>query len=231
MTEWKPRLPRLHQLGTGKPWAPRGLALRSPSTGFDIQTTDSCEYPGHLPDTRNVISHSGPETRGDETVSMRCEKCSKEKNTGSYYDFYYGTLVSSNMGPIQPERLPTTWTAAYRIAGSKRSWICRACVIRGFMSGIAAGVVLWMVVAAVLGLRWLYAGDIPGLLAIALVPVSLFCFIGGIDLIWSGIREIGISGESRAIEANRSHLQNSGYDVFFNHREYHRLKRATPSYR
>lgn len=45
---------------------------------------------------------------------MRCEKCSRDKKSGSFYEFRYGTITSSMpMGPLSSGR----YRGTSRVAG------------------------------------------------------------------------------------------------------------------
>jgi hypothetical protein len=154
---------------------------------------------------------------------MRCEKCNKEKKTGAYYEFHYGKSISyQQIAPFPSEK----YRATYRIEGSRRSWICRACVVRGVLSPVGIGMIFWAVLAVIIT-----ASDIIRKSAIdsqCIVTVgsilAIICFFTGISFILNGINEIGVSGENRAIEANRPGLKEAGYDKLLNHRDYRKIR-------
>jgi hypothetical protein len=158
---------------------------------------------------------------------MECQICKKEKETGSYYEFHYGNSSMSDMGPILSSPTGRKYLVTTRIEGSRRSWICRTCVIKGSIMPIAIGIMLCALLPATMALRSLYTGEISGPIA-TLVAVFLFiCLCVGISLIGMGIGEIGVSGENRAIDANSSELREAGFDEFLNHREYKKFKKKS----
>ena len=141
---------------------------------------------------------------------MECQKCNKEKKTGSYYEFHYGSTTMSDMGPVQWSPTGRRYMVTTTIEGSRRSWICRTCVIKGTLMPVAIGILIWSLVPATMALRLIYAGEISDPIA-SLVGVFLFiCLYLGVYQIGMGIGEIGVSGENRAIEANSSELREAG---------------------
>ena len=113
------------------------------------------------------------------------------------------------------------------IEGSRRSWICRVCVIKGTLLPIAIGTLLCALLPASIALRSLYTGEISESIA-TLADVFLFLLlIGGVCLIRMGVGEIGVSGENRAIEANPSELHEAGYNKFLNHRDYKKFRKKS----
>lgn len=153
---------------------------------------------------------------------MNCQKCNKERKTGSYYEFHYGSTTMSDMGPIRWSPIGKRYRVTTRIEGSRSSWICRACVNKGIILPVVGGTVLCSLLPVII-----YSGAIPESIA-GLVGVLLFiCLFVGIGLIVSGIREIGVSGENRAISANFSELHEAGYDEFLNHRDHENFRKKS----
>lgn len=158
---------------------------------------------------------------------MKCQKCKKEKETGSYYEFHYGYSSMSDMGPTPSSPTGRRYLVTTRIEGSKRSWICRTCVIKGTLIPIAIGTLLCALLPATMALRSLYAGEISGSIATLVAVFLLICLCVGFCLIGMGIGEIGVSGENRAIEANSSELREAGFNEFLNHRDYKKFKKKS----
>ena len=158
---------------------------------------------------------------------MQCQNCKKEKEIGSYYEFHYGNTSMSYMGPIQWSPTGRRHMVTTRIEGSRRSWICQMCVIKGILLPIAIGILLCALVPATVALRSIYAGEISDSVA-TLVAVFLFiCLYAGVHQIGMGIGEIGVSGENRAIEVICSELREAGYDKFLNHRNYKKFRKKS----
>jgi hypothetical protein len=158
---------------------------------------------------------------------MKCQKCNKEKENGSYYEFHYGNTSMSDMGPIHSSPTGRRYMVTATIEGSRRSWICRVCVIKGALLPIAIGTLLCALLPATMALRSIYAGEISDPIA-TLVGVFLFiCLCVGVSLIGMGIGEIGVSGENRATEVNSSELREAGFDEFLNHRDYKKFRKKS----
>ena len=158
---------------------------------------------------------------------MKCQKCNKEKENGSYYEFHYGNTSMSDMGPVQWSPTGRRYMVTTTIEGSRRSWICRTCVIKGTIMPIAIGIILCALLPASMALRSLYTGEISGSIATLVTVILLTCLCLGVYLIGMGIGEIGVSGENRAIEANSSELREAGYDKFLNHRDYKKFRKKS----
>lgn len=155
---------------------------------------------------------------------MICEKCGQDRQSGSTYEFRYGATTSAMpMGPISSGKYRMT----VRIAGSKRPWICRACMLKGILLPMAIGLILGVVIPAALALAVAATRDLPGglwnLVGTIAPLLAILCFGIGLSLIVQGIGEIGVSGENRAIEANNAALQQAGYDKLLNHRDFKKL--------
>ena len=113
------------------------------------------------------------------------------------------------------------------IEGSRRSWICRTCLLKGILLPIAIGILLCALLPTTIALRSIYAGEISHPIA-SLVGVFLFaCLCVGVSAIGMGIGKIGVSGENRAIEANSSELREAGFDEFLNHRDYKKFRKKS----
>ncbi len=155
---------------------------------------------------------------------MRCEKCGLDRESGSYYTFRYGTSSST---PVDLRPGSEKYRVTTRIAGEKTSWICRKCVLKGialnFYLGIGFAVVLPVVILLIGAAARSLNGRLLDLIASAGACVMVISFGVGITGIVSGIGEIAVSGENRAIEANRSELNQAGYSVLLNHREYRKM--------
>jgi len=158
---------------------------------------------------------------------MKCQNCKKEKEIGSYYEFHYGNTSMSDMRPIHSSPTGRRYMVTTRIEGSRRSWICRRCMIKGALLPIAIGTMLCATLPATMALRSLYAGEISGSIATLAAVFLLICLCVGVYLIGMGIGEIGVSGENRAIEANSSELREAGYDKFLNHRDYKSFRKKS----
>lgn len=158
---------------------------------------------------------------------MECQKCNKEKKTGSYYEFHYGNTSMSDMGPVPWSPTGRRYMVTTTIEGSRRSWICRTCVIKGTIMPIAIGILLCALLPATIALRSLYAGEILGSLATLMTVTLLTCLCLGVYLIGMGIGEIGVSGENRAIDANSSELREAGFNKFLNHRDYKKFRKKS----
>ena len=158
---------------------------------------------------------------------MKCQNCNKEKKTGSYYEFHYGSTNMSDMGPVQWSPTGRRYMVTTRIEGSRRSWICRRCVIKGNIMPIAIGTILCSLLPATIAMRSLYTEDISGSIATLAAVFLLMCLCVGVSLIGMGIGEIGVSGENRAIDANSSELREAGFNEFLNHRDYKKFRKKS----
>ena len=158
---------------------------------------------------------------------MQCQNCKKETETGSYYEFHYGNSSMSDMGPIPSSPSGRRYLVTTTIEGSRRSWICQTCVIKGTLIPIAIGTLLCALLPATMVLRSLYAGEISGSIATLVAVFLLMCLCVGVYLIGIGIGEIGVNGENRAIEADSSELREAGYDEFLNHRGYEKFRKKS----
>ena len=158
---------------------------------------------------------------------MKCEKCKKEKETGSYYEFHYGNSSMSDMGPIPASPGARRYLVTTRIEGSRRAWICRTCVIKETLLPIIIGTLFCALLPATIALRSLYTGEISASIATLATVFLLLCLCGGVCLIGMGIGEISVSGENRAIEANSSELLEAGYNKFLNHRDYKKFRKES----
>ena len=133
----------------------------------------------------------------------------------------------TDMGPIPSSPDGRRYLVTTRIEGSRRSWICRTCVIKETLLPIVIGTLFCALLPATIALRSLYTGEISAPMA-TLAAVFLLLFLcGGVCMIGMGISEIGVSGENRAIEANSSKLLEARYNKFLNHREYKTFRKKS----
>ena len=114
-----------------------------------------------------------------------------------------------------------------RIEGSRRSWICRTCAIKGTLLPIVIGIMFCALLPATIALRSLYTEEISGSIATLAAVFLLMCLCVGVSLIGMGMGEIGVCGENRAIDANSSELREAGFDEFLNYRDYKKYRKKS----
>jgi len=157
-----------------------------------------------------------------------CEKCKCEKDKGAFYEFHYGHYSSTPISTYPSEKS----LVKESIAGSMRSWICQTCMLKGILGPIGRGLASW----AVGGLIFLAIEllrdhiDIPECVSTFVAIIIFVGFCMGIYGLIDGLGEIGVSGENRAIEANRSTLTEAGFNNFYNHRKHREFKKRMLKY-
>ena len=184
---------------------------------------------------------------------MKCEKCAKEREKGTMFEFHYGHSHTERTGG---DALAKEYTTTAIIVGSDQTWICKWCVSKrvlltlGLGSFLFLGLILKMEnvnvdyysvsyrISAFLGNLF---GPVAGMQISRVVkavwttimsPTFLTIWgvagIGGAFLLWTGLKEIGVAGENVAIRSSMSRLD--GYSLFLNSRHYKKfLKRSSSS--
>jgi len=146
---------------------------------------------------------------------MKCQKCSREKENGYTYSFFYGKQMIENVSQVDGGLIfhaPNfrTW---YKIFGQHNSWICNDCLrnkIAFYSSLLALGCFF-------ISLSILVS---PIFLILSFFGLMMIAYIA--KLMLSGREDIG---DRMALALNESHMRETyGYYGFLTRKQYKKLK-------
>jgi hypothetical protein len=146
-------------------------------------------------------------------IPMQCEKCKRESKKGGTYECFYGkhlaTLRVKDKSPLEK-----SYQSSYNIAGHKKAFICRNCVLLGFLrSGIGVGILATLVIGAAL------LGDAKNYKGIAFIGTAVLILAGFIFVVWSwnrGSYAYKTFGDDQLIRAHHREWERQGYNIFLN---------------
>jgi hypothetical protein len=155
---------------------------------------------------------------------MKCEYCENDSKEGSNYLFYYGKHVSTTM-PV-----PGMRKYNFKLAGQKKAWICRSCVLKRFLFS-RTGIVAILFTLSVVTL--LFRPDIVRRIFhedpdfIGVFGLIVFGFILMRHVMMNGSESISKFGDELAIRIYRSELEAAGNTSFFTRAQHKHLDAST----
>ena len=152
---------------------------------------------------------------------MLCEKCGKDRHTGSTYSFFYGTMGFPETRDYTP--MYRVVSTRYTIAGQASAWICDSCVGRALLPQIVPGLVGLLLGGLLIGVFILALGKFTDIkVLVGILVFALLCMATGILVTFMRKQEYG---ERAAIGVRTKELRSQGYNAFLTSNEHKKMRK------